>query len=113
MKRKHLLFGEGFRVVIDGDSSQAAQMTLGPGESEGNSENRHRGADQWMFIVSGSGVAVIDGRRIDLKPGTLVLIGRGQTHEIRNTGRSALKTLNIYVPRAYTLAGGELPAGTP
>ena len=43
--------------------------------------------------------------------GTLVLIGRGETHEIRNTGDAPLKTLNIYVPPAYTDEGDELPAG--
>jgi hypothetical protein len=32
-------------------------------------------------------------------------------HEISNTGRAAMKTLNIYVPPAYSAKGYELPAG--
>jgi len=39
------------------------------------------------------------------------LIERGTTHEIRNTGRSQLKTLNLYVSPAYTRNGDELPRG--
>ncbi|MBN9291118.1 MAG: hypothetical protein J0H36_08385, partial [Hyphomicrobium denitrificans] len=39
----------------------------------------------------------------------LVLIQRGDRHEIVNTGRSTLRTLNIYVPPAYTYDGDELP----
>ena len=37
----------------------------------------------------------------------LVLIERGEKHEICNTGTEALKTLNFYVPPAYTKAGNE------
>ncbi|MBV8229453.1 MAG: hypothetical protein JO329_05655 [Planctomycetaceae bacterium] len=40
-----------------------------------------------------------------------MLIQRGETHEIRNTGREPLRTLNVYVPPAYTDEGDELPAG--
>ena len=88
-------------------------MTLGPGETEGGPDNRHRGADQWLFVVSGSGVAVVERKRIDLRKGTLLLIPRGQAHAIRNTGDAPLKTLNVYVPPAYTETGEELPAGKP
>jgi mannose-6-phosphate isomerase-like protein (cupin superfamily) len=111
MQHKHLQFGHGFRVVFGDEHSQAAQMTLGPGETEGGPDNRHRGADQWLFVVGGEGVAVVEGARVDLREDTLVLIRRGETHEIRNTGNSPLRTLNIYVPAAYTAEGDELPAG--
>ena len=40
-----------------------------------------------------------------------MLIGRGETHEIRNTGDEPLRTLNVYVPPAYIEEGEELPAG--
>ena len=111
MQHQHLRFGHGFRVALGDDRSQAAQMTLGPGESEGGPGNRHRGADQWLFVVSGAGVAVVEGERVELREGTLLLIQRGETHEIRNTGREPLRTLNVYVPPAYTDEGDELPAG--
>jgi len=42
--------------------------------------------------------------------GALLLIERGDTHEIKNTGREKLVTLNFYVPPAYTSDGEELPA---
>jgi mannose-6-phosphate isomerase-like protein (cupin superfamily) len=113
MKREHLRFGKGFHVTIGNPRSQAAQMVLEPGAKEGGPDNRHRGADQWLFVVSGSGIAVVNGRRQALRAGSLVLIEHGDTHEIRNTGRANLKTLNIYVPPAYTANGAERPAGKP
>src|SRR5215471_10181939 len=111
MQHKQLQFGQGFRVVLGDEHSQAAQMTLAPGETEGGADNRHQGADQWLFVVSGTGAATVNGERIELRAGTLVLIQRGDAHEIRNTGEELLRTLNVYVPPAYTKEGEELPAG--
>lgn len=111
MKRKQLRFGQGFHVAIGNRRSQAAEMTLPPGESEGGPDNRHRGADQWLFVVAGSGKATINGRGYKLREGSLVLIEAGDEHKIQNTGRTPLKTLNIYAPPAYSNAGDELPRG--
>jgi mannose-6-phosphate isomerase-like protein (cupin superfamily) len=111
MQHKQLRFVKDFRVAFGNRRSQAAEMTLPPGESEGGPENRHRGADQWLFVVAGTGTANVAGKRIKLKAGTLLLIKRGEAHEIRNTGRTPLKTLNFYVPPAYTSEGNELPRG--
>ncbi len=111
MPTKNLRFGKGFSVVLSNKRAQAASMTIAPGDSEGGPDNRHRGADQWLFVVSGSGTAILAGRKHALKAGSLVLIERGTTHEIRNTGRTPLKTLNVYVPPAYRSDGNELPRG--
>ncbi|MBD9369694.1 cupin domain-containing protein [Xanthomonas sp. XNM01] len=113
MEHHALRFGRGFRVIAGHRRVQAAQMTLAPGKSEGGPDNRHRGADQWLFVVSGSGVAIVDGRRVRLKSGSLLLIARGERHEIRNTGRTPLKTLNLYAPPAYTADGRTLAPGRP
>lgn len=105
-----LTFPPGFHVRIGNQRSQSAEMTLQPGESEGGPENRHPGSDQWLFVISGRGSATIDGRQCRLRKGDLLLIERGQTHEIRCLGRSPLRTLNIYVPPAYDSSGNPLPA---
>ena len=111
MQHRHLRFGHGFRVVLGNAHSQAAPMTLGPGEAEGGPDNRHKGADQWLYVVSGTGEAVVNGERVELREGTLLLIERGDAHEIRNTGEGPLRTLNAYVPPAYAGGGEEPPAG--
>jgi mannose-6-phosphate isomerase-like protein (cupin superfamily) len=111
MQRKRLRFGKGFNVAIGNERAQAAQMTLEPGNSEGSTLNRHRGADQWLFVVSGTGTARVNGKRYPLSSGTLMLIEHGDKHEIKNTGAELLRTLNFYVPPAYTKSGDELPRG--
>ena len=111
MKLRRLKFKKGFRVMRGNSRSQAAEMVIPPGDSEGDPRNRHRGADQWLFVVDGRGEALMKGRRYKLAPGTLLLVERGERHEIRNTGRKLLRTLNFYVPPAYTRRGDELPRG--
>jgi mannose-6-phosphate isomerase-like protein (cupin superfamily) len=113
MKRKQLRLGKGFRVVMRNEYAQAAEMVLPPGDAEGDRDNRHRGADQWLYVISGAGSAWVNGRTYKLAAGTLLLIERADRHEIRNTGRSLLRTLNIYVPPAYTPKGDPLPRGKP
>lgn len=113
MQHQRLRFGRGFRVLFGHRRVQAAQMVLEPGASEGGDGNRHRSADQWLYVVSGTGVAIVAGRRVRLGPGSLLLVERGEEHEIRNTGRSALKTVNFYSPPAYTPEGNTRPAGRP
>src|SRR5262245_60551084 len=113
MKQRQLRFGRGFQVVIDNERSQAAQMTVPPGGHEGGPDNRHRGADQWLFVVSGAGCAIVNGKRYPLRAGSLVLIERGDRHEIRCTGRADLKTVSIYLPPAYSQSGEELARGRP
>jgi mannose-6-phosphate isomerase-like protein (cupin superfamily) len=113
MQRKHLRFGRGFRVAFTEGRAQAAEMVIAPGGSEGGPDNRHRGADQWLFVVSGTGVATVEGARVPLRAGTLLLIRRRERHEVRNTGRSLLKTLNFYHPPAFAADGDPRAAGRP
>ena len=111
MQHAHLRFGKGFRVSVGNKRAQAAEMVIPPGDCEGGPDNRHRGADQWLFVVAGRGVAIVNGKRHNLRDGTVLLIEKGDMHEIGNTGRALLKTLNIYVPPAYRTDGVELPRG--
>jgi mannose-6-phosphate isomerase-like protein (cupin superfamily) len=109
MKRTKPRLTQEFKVLIG--RSQAAEMVLRASEKEGDSRNQHRGADQWLYVVSGKGMAIVNRARYSLTPGTLLLIERGDKHEIRQTKGSTLRTLNIYVPPAYRADGNPLPRG--
>lgn len=116
MQNTTLRFGEGFRVAFNVRQVQAAEMVIPPGGSEGGPDNRHRGADQWLFVVSGRGVARVDdgtGRRrhVTLEPGSLLVIERGERHAIENTGDDLLKTLNVYYPPAFDADGEPIGPG--
>lgn len=90
-----------WRVLGGTARSQAAAMTLPPGESTGGPDNVHQGSDQWLYVVSGSGEATVDGRDVRLSPGDLLLIAAGETHDIRAGADAPLVTVNVYAPPEY------------
>ena len=95
-----------FSVLHSTADAQAAMMTLRPGQSTSDEpENEHPRCEQWLFVLSGAGRAVVGKRRTALKQNSLLLIEKGEPHQITNTGKSPLVTLNFYAPPAYTKAG--------
>lgn len=90
-----------FDVVAGTERSQAATMTLAPGQSTGGPENRHPDSDQWLYVRAGEGVATVEGVDCRLAPGALVLLEAGEAHEITNDGDEPLETVNVYAPPAY------------
>lgn len=113
MKHTIVSYTRGFNILLGDRNSQAGTLVISPGETVGGQENRHGGADQWIYVVSGTGVADIAGECVDLAPAALILIQRGDPHGFRNTGRDDLCLLTFYTPPAYDEDENELPAGRP
>jgi len=91
---------KGFKVLSQTKRSEVASMVIKPGDKEGGPDNKHK-ADQWLYVISGSGTAIVEGKTVSLKRGTLLQIAEGETHEIRNTGKRDLRTINFYTPVIY------------
>lgn len=111
MKHAQVVYSGDFTILTGNARSQAAVMVIPVGESEGGSNNRHKGSDQWLYVAAGEGSATVAGQVHILRPGTLLLIEHGETHAIRNEGHEPLRTLNFYVPPGYSADGEELPPG--
>src|SRR5438045_3993321 len=111
---KHLKIGSvrsGFKVLFDTRSAQAAVMVLKPGEStEDKPMNEHPRSEQWLYVVSGTAKAIIGKRRFGLRERSLLLIEKGEIHQITNTGRGLMVSLNLYAPPAYSKEGEVLPS---
>ncbi len=99
MQSFQLPAGSGFDVLATTRHTQAASMVLGPGQCAGGPHNRHE-ADQWLYVVSGSGEVIIEGNTVELDAGSLVLIEAGEAHEVR-AKEAGLSTVNIYGPPEY------------
>ena len=100
-----------FEVLYSTASSQAAVMVLKPGQSSSEQpENEHPRSEQWVYVISGTGRAIVEGRRQALKDGSLLLVEKGEAHQVTNTGRRPMVTVNVYAPPAYTDAGDLRPA---
>jgi mannose-6-phosphate isomerase-like protein (cupin superfamily) len=98
MERTHFDFDRYFEVGMETDEAQVAEMTVEPGRSVGGPENYHRESDQWLFVVSGTGVATVDGADERITAGDLLRIDAGERHGIENDGDEPLETVNFYTP---------------
>jgi mannose-6-phosphate isomerase-like protein (cupin superfamily) len=98
MHHEELDFVEGWRQVARSENAAAATMVLAPDTAEGGPDNLHPASDQWIYVVAGEGAALVQDELHVLRPGVLLLVERGETHEIRNTGSVPLRTLSVYVP---------------
>ena len=95
-----------FKVLHNTADAQAAMMTLRPGQSSSDSvENEHPRCEQWCYVVAGNGRGTVGKRTVALKPGSLLLIEKGEPHKVTNTGQKMLVTLNLYCPPAYRESG--------
>lgn len=98
MERTHLEFDRYFGVVMETEEAQAAEMTVEPGRTVGGPDNYHSESDQWLYVVSGSGVATVDGDNERIEAGDLLRIEAGERHGIENDGSEPLETVNFYTP---------------
>jgi mannose-6-phosphate isomerase-like protein (cupin superfamily) len=103
----------GFKLVGASSSVQAAVMTLKPGgASSDDVENEHATSEQWLFVLAGAGAAVVRKlggrkRQVKLAEGDLLLIEKGEFHQIKNTGKRVFRSINFYAPPAYDAKGAK------
>ncbi|MGH1397336.1 MAG: cupin domain-containing protein [Trichormus sp.] len=60
--------------------------------------NRHQWAVEMFFVLKGEGIAMCDGKKVNIKAGDSLLVPPTGTHLIKNTGNTRLYTLTIMVP---------------
>ena len=84
------------RVLYTGPNLQLVVMSLQPGEEIG--EEVHEHTDQFFRVEEGNGEIVMDGRASRIDSGMAMLVPGGIKHNIRNTGRKALKLYTLYAP---------------
>ena len=87
------------QVIYTGPHSQLVVMSIPPGEEIG--EEAHPKTDQLLVIVDGEGQAVLDGKRQPADEHNVIFVTAGTVHNIKNTGRKALKLFTVYSPPAH------------
>ena len=88
---------ENFRqVLFTTDLSQLVLMSVQPGDDIG--EETHEGIDQILSFVSGTGEAVLNDEKAEVKAGSVVVVPGGVKHNFINTGNEPLKLYTVYTP---------------
>ena len=83
------------KEILTNEHSQVVLMSVEPGDDIG--EETHD-VDQLLVFVSGTGEAVLDGRRSQVKAHSLVVVPAGTLHNFINTGNVPLKLFTVYSP---------------
>ena len=87
---------KNFRKVLSTNQhSQVVLMSIEPGDDVG--EETHK-VDQILVFVEGEGQSVLDGKRAQVKAGTMVQVPAGTLHNFINKGDQPLKLYTIYAP---------------
>jgi mannose-6-phosphate isomerase-like protein (cupin superfamily) len=69
----------------------------------------HRGFEECIYVLKGSGVTVAESGEIPLTPGDIVLIPPNEKHMTRNTGNEPLVLLCFFAEPNVTLGTTEFP----
>ena len=61
-------------------------------------EHFHSDGMEAMYLISGNGLAIIDGNKYTFKPDSMLVAPPGISHKIVNTGKELLRVLCIFSP---------------
>jgi quercetin dioxygenase-like cupin family protein len=61
-------------------------------------EHSHADAMEAMYLMSGHGIAIIDGVEHEFLPDTMIVAPKGISHKIINTGDDLLRVLCVFSP---------------
>ncbi len=84
------------KVVYTGAKSQLVLMNIPVGGEIG--EETHAHVEQTLFIQSGLGKSMLDGKETELGAGSVVVVTPGTKHNILNTGTEPLVIVTVYAP---------------
>ncbi len=83
------------RVLFTGAHTQVVAMSIPPGQDIGAEAHP---VDQCFFFVDGEGESVVAGKTGKLQDDDVLCVPAGMQHNVRNTGRKALKLYTLYSP---------------
>ena len=84
------------KVLYTSKNQQFVLMSLKP--KEDIHMEVHKDHDQFIVVIKGTGIAIIEGKIYKLKDGIGLIIPAGSRHQIINNGKNKLKLYTIYSP---------------
>ncbi len=100
--RQEILVGElAIRFLLEGEQSggSVAVFEFGvPAGSRVAAAHSHDGFDETIYGLGGTLVWTVEGQAIDVGPGEVLYIRRGEVHQFANIGELDAKALAIVTP---------------
>ena len=67
-----------------------------PGQS--HALHAHAGMDKMYYVIEGSGVFLLEDRRLPMRAGNLMIAPEGVAHGVTNTGTTRLLVIAVLAP---------------
>ena len=84
------------RVLATSSHIQIVIMSIPAGGEIG--EETHPDNDQTLYLVEGSGEAILDGESMEFNVGDIILVAAGTRHNFITKGEQAMKIITAYAP---------------
>ncbi|PIR75626.1 MAG: mannose-6-phosphate isomerase [Candidatus Magasanikbacteria bacterium CG_4_9_14_0_2_um_filter_42_11] len=85
----------GFENLLEADTHKVKRLVVKPGQRL-SYQLHHKRQEHW-FIVSGTGIAIIDDEEKKIKPGDSIDVAIEQKHRIANTGDEDLIFIEVQI----------------
>jgi mannose-6-phosphate isomerase-like protein (cupin superfamily) len=82
------------REVVTGPATHVDVVEVPPGGQIGS--ETHADADETLVVVTGEGVAELDGERMPVRAGSLIFIPRGTPHNVVNPRETMLRLYAVH-----------------
>ena len=58
----------------------------------------HKTHSEILYVIEGSGRMIVEGKEIDIKPGSILMNPAGKVHSLKNTGSGEIVFFQIFMP---------------
>jgi mannose-6-phosphate isomerase len=82
-----------YTVLVDAPDHKVKTLTVEPGKRL--SYQRHLRRSEHWFVVSGSGMVILDGEAREIGPASVIDVAVGVAHRIGNTGEGDLVFIEV------------------
>jgi quercetin dioxygenase-like cupin family protein len=94
--------GRGLRWLVDKNHLQAKHCSVCliriPAGHKVKPAHSHPAGEEVVYIIRGSGRALVDGEVAPIRGGSLVLFPQGKVHMLHNTGTDEMKVICFFAP---------------
>ena len=98
LKNNPLKAGEKFQLITVAQDDTITLSVLRLTEGAVVKQHLHKTHDETVYVIKGTGQMFIDGKWVDVKPGSLHFNPMNKVHATKNTGNEQLIAVSVFTP---------------
>jgi len=98
LKDNPLKAGEKAQTINIAQDDTISLLVLRVTEGVGVKPHVHKTHDETIYVIKGTAQMFINGKWVDIKPGSLHFNPMGKVHTVKNTGNEPLVVISIFTP---------------